>query len=532
VASCNHPFISERRGVADGLYVVPEDFQQTIVGRDVKGWLAAPLKSLSGQLHAIHFISSDGKGCATATDGEEHDGMLVIGTIDAEQSVYVCARLQDAWSCSRVMNAAAIVALDVRRFATVVKAIRARYAAVRIVLVGTREEAPHVGIVARHSACSYVVMPLGEAAARGPYDLERDSGEIALGRLLSDFSTPQNRYILESANEFAATAAQKWLVARVLPSEGVAAIFGPSRSGKSFLALDLCAAVSTGVQWFGRRVTAVSVTYLVLEGAAGFGKRLSAIIQRKGGQISGRLSLVRQSLDLRSHSHLSELASAILANGRGGGMVVVDTLSQAAIGADENSSVDMGALIAGCNWLQRAVGGLVVIVHHTGKDGAKGLRGHSSLLAALDAAIEVRCTGGRREWTLAKSKDEVDGGKHGFSLEPVNLGVDENEEAITSCIVASDAAATLSSSTGGPTGKNQVRAFDYLQIAFTLSPTFGQGGAPQAARCVSHGSAVLEVSKLLVEVDPKHRKERAKEAINQLVSRGVFRLTGAWLHQA
>ncbi len=61
-------------------------------------------------------------------------------------------------------------------------------------------------------------------------------------------------------------------------------------------------------------------------------------------------------------------------------------------------------------------GGLVVLVHHTGKDATKGLRGHSSLFAALDAAIEVSRSGERREWILAKSKDGRDGSTHPFKL--------------------------------------------------------------------------------------------------------------------
>ena len=40
--------------------------------------------------------------------------------------------------------------------------------------------------------------------------------------------------------------------------------------------------------------------------------------------------------------------------------------------------------------LQATLGGLVLAIHHSGKDAGRGLRGHSSLHAALDAVIEVR----------------------------------------------------------------------------------------------------------------------------------------------
>lgn len=60
--------------------------------------------------------------------------------------------------------------------------------------------------------------------------------------------------------------------------------------------------------------------------------------------------------------------------------------------------------------------GLVVLVHHTGKDTAQGMRGHSSLFAALDGAIEVKRNNAGRTWTVAKTKDGEDGKTTAFKL--------------------------------------------------------------------------------------------------------------------
>ena len=70
-----------------------------------------------------------------------------------------------------------------------------------------------------------------------------------------------------------------------------------------------------------------------------------------------------------------------------GAVVFLDTLNRAAPTADENSSKDMGEILSAAKLLQSLINGLVVLVHHTGKDATKGLRGHSSLFAALDAAV-------------------------------------------------------------------------------------------------------------------------------------------------
>ena len=43
--------------------------------------------------------------------------------------------------------------------------------------------------------------------------------------------------------------------------KGLAAVFGPSGSGKSFLVLDLLTAVASGADWFGNRTKAAPVLY-------------------------------------------------------------------------------------------------------------------------------------------------------------------------------------------------------------------------------------------------------------------------------
>jgi hypothetical protein len=44
-------------------------------------------------------------------------------------------------------------------------------------------------------------------------------------------------------------------------------------------------------------------------------------------------------------------------------------------------------------------GDFVMFVHHAGKDSQKGLRGHSSLLAALDTVIKVSNAANQRIWS-------------------------------------------------------------------------------------------------------------------------------------
>lgn len=243
------------------------------------------------------------------------------------------------------------------------------------------------------------------------------------------------RYRLHSPDELINAPPLKWMVRGVLPEVGLAALYGPPGSGKSFLALDLCVAVAGGTEWFERRTTAVPVIYVALEGEGGLGKRAKAWTTENNTPLPDRLRFVMQPFDLRQASDVQDLCEAVEASGGAGGLLVLDTLNRAAPGSDENSAADMGELLAACTEIRRRLGGVVLIIHHTGKDAGKGLRGHSSLIGALDAAIEVTRTGDVREWSVFKARDEVDGESNAFRLRLVEMGFDNEGDAITSCVV-------------------------------------------------------------------------------------------------
>lgn len=228
----------------------------------------------------------------------------------------------------------------------------------------------------------------------------------------------------------------KWLVHEVLPGTGLCALYGPPGSGKTFLMLDLCIALASGEPWFGHAVPEpVSVVYIALEGQRGFGQRLNAWTIDHGEPLPDRLRFLTQPFDLRSTQDVHDLCKTVLKLSGQGGLIVIDTLSRAAPGVDENSAIDMGELIAACARIQEKTSGVVMVVHHTGKSDGKGLRGHSSLTGAVDCTIETSRIGTNYEWALAKSRDSADGLRHGFELKPVTIDPDGSGQPRTSLIV-------------------------------------------------------------------------------------------------
>jgi len=345
--------------------------------------------------------------------------------------------------------------------------------------------------------------------------------DVNLSRILRPTTIAANdrelptRFKLLTPGQLAQAEPIKWMIRSLLPQVGLAALFGASGSGKSFLTLDLSAAVASGTfEWYGMRVTQCPVTYCVLEGEGGMGKRVAAWEKHHAKKMPDSLQFIVQQFDITLAADVEELAIAIRKAGGAGGLIVLDTLNRAAPGTDENSSKDMGVIIANAKALQELTGGMVLLVHHTGKDESKGMRGHSSLFAAMDCVIGV-VTGNGLGWTVAKSKDDVTGTLHGFRLEQVIVGQDEYGDDITSCVAVS-VAPPFAQRGAKKLGRHQQTAHDVLRSMFDM----------QGVATIAYGIAYDAIAEA-INVDPKHKRERAKDAVKALAAYGMVELTEA-----
>jgi hypothetical protein len=212
-----------------------------------------------------------------------------------------------------------------------------------------------------------------------------------------------------------------------------------------------------------------------------------------------------------------------------GCVVFIDTLNRAAPTSDENNSKDMGTMIEAAKRLQTLTEGLVVLVHHTGKNASAGLRGHSSLIAALDAAIEVSRDGESRQWSVAKSKDGEDGNCERFKLKVERVGLDSDGDAITSCFVEQDNSVVSTKKVAMPQGTNQKLVMEALRSLFKEGDT-GKAGAPPQAKCIELEKAVA-ASGIRLTCPTDKRTTRAREAITGLTAKGILGLNDGWLWQ-
>lgn len=118
-------------------------------------------------------------------------------------------------------------------------------------------------------------------------------------------------------------------------------------------------------------------------------------------------------------------------------LIIFDTLARCFGGSDENDARDMGAFIEGCDVIKRETGATVLVVHHSGKDEAKGARGSSAFRAALDAEFNIKREGEAKALVLTctKMKDSEEHERHAYDLRMAELFHDEDGELITSLAV-------------------------------------------------------------------------------------------------
>jgi len=247
--------------------------------------------------------------------------------------------------------------------------------------------------------------------------------------------------------------ALRWLVKRIIPDAGIGAIYGDSGTFKSFLTLDLMAHISNGNEWFGKRVRAAPAVYVPFEGQGGIPNRVKAWRLAQAARqnpemlfsvippddVRTNISVIMEPINLREQADRDTLVATLTEQGWAGGVLCIDTLAHASAGIDENSSA-MAEMISIFRDLQLRLGGVVLLIHHSGKDSSRGMRGWSGLHAAMDFVIECQRDKDdpalAAEFVLAKVKDGSTGARTRFRLEVVQIGMDEDGDYMSSLVVA------------------------------------------------------------------------------------------------
>lgn len=338
--------------------------------------------------------------------------------------------------------------------------------------------------------------------------IESDAQGTPLARDLSPVKA--KRFQVLSAFEFAKRVPQRWIIKGILPAAGLCVVYGDSGSGKTFFALDLVGAVARGVEWRGKKVRKGRIVYLCAEGAGGFRDRMEAYAAHHGLDLADfEVGVIPDSPNLLEKLDVKDLIAALAAFGPFD-MLVIDTLAQSMPGGNENAGDDMGRVLAHCKAIHKATNALIMLIHHSGKDAARGARGWSGLRGAADVQIEIVRAGDDRAAVIDKQKDGGgEGDEYGFKLGTVTIGQDDEGDDITSCVLLHVESAPKSERKKEPKGDKQkivlktVRDLvdigdDRVNASTLIEAAVNQIPKDEAAKCDNRRRDVLRAIESLI----------------------------------
>lgn len=291
-------------------------------------------------------------------------------------------------------------------------------------------------------------------------------------------SLEQLPYPVELFGDIKPGLSNRFLVKGLLLAGTKIVIFGQEGSAKSFLLLDVLLHIASGRPWFGRKVERGGVIYIAAEGQAGTRLRVEAWKQHHQVRDDIPFAMIPTAVDLLDPAaDLAKLHQTLNFLARLWGMplaaIAIDTLSQTIGGGDENGP-DMAAYVANCTRLTAPFGCATAIVHHQPLDApTKRPRGHSSLSGGADTMLHVEGREDPRRITTVKQKDLERGPDLLFSLKSIELGRDEDDEPVRSCVVEQSEFEPVPTKAGrklSATNQTALAALDRVLVRDGFSP--------------------------------------------------------------
>ncbi|CUH46448.1 AAA family ATPase [Ruegeria atlantica] len=329
---------------------------------------------------------------------------------------------------------------------------------------------------------------------------------------------------------------EAWSIDDVLPLSGIAAVYGSPGSGKSVIVTDMMLHVASGKPWREKPVQRGIVIYAALEGGKKFRNRIVAAAKHNEFGVDDLALFVSLNvgIDLRSSgSDRKSMIDLALDLTRELGFplraIVIDTLNRAFGGGNENEPGDMGQLVSSLDEIINETDCLVVLVHHSGKDADRGMRGHSSLLGAVDTELKCSKAEGGRRIEATKQRDGETGIEFAFDVSAIEVGTSRSGKNISAPFARhlEIHEVTPKKETKG-LGKNQVIVMDSLQI---LAAEPSQDTNPSGPGWPEEGSfTVIDANELLNLAKGKlpppedgkddRRRDSVVRALKDLIAQG------------
>lgn len=193
---------------------------------------------------------------------------------------------------------------------------------------------------------------------------------------------------LVTASELKGRPRPDFLIDGLLAAKGLAVMYAEPEAFKTFQALNMAYAVATGLPYMGRDTKQAVAVYVAAEGSEYIPDRLEGLETVYGEPWEDRLYVLEEAPQVGKSGDVDKLIALIKGVAEPIGLIVIDTLSETAIGLKENQQEDMSTYFGAAKRLVSEFGAAVLILHHKNK-GQKEIRGSTVIMGTVDTAIEL-----------------------------------------------------------------------------------------------------------------------------------------------
>ncbi len=230
------------------------------------------------------------------------------------------------------------------------------------------------------------------------------------------------RFKFETFDSIEESAEPVYLIHGLVEVETFAVLWGAPGSGKTFLSIAMAVAVATACSFGGAQAKKATVLYISAEGERGFRRRIHKI--RKALGLGAIPFIVLSSAPNFGAGEndvqrlINDLAEAKIQPE----FLIVDTLSRTfGAGNDDSSSAAMALYVANISRLQQSLQTTVLVIHHSGKDESRGMRGSSALQGAADTIFKTEEAKDGHRVVVEKQRDGAKGAWCSFTISEAGL---------------------------------------------------------------------------------------------------------------
>ena len=403
-----------------------------------------PLFDGAGELTSVQTIDPVGNKMFEAELPVAGSAFVIGAPIPAASgAVILCEGFATGASLHEATGRTVVVTFNAGNLTKVAERMAAAFPKTRWVVAGDDDRHKQLNVgreaagrAARVLKCEAVFPAFPEGHLGTDFnDMAQLAGHEAVAALFVASAGPDVFETL-SLEELVNMPAPKWRIEGLIPEHGLVLLYGRPGEHKTFIAVDGSLRVAYGLDWHGRAVTKGGVLYIAGEGRFGIGQRIKGWRKKHGlTGVDAPFKLLPVAVHMLDPANVEKLKRTIDQMRQEVdfeiGVVVIDTVSRAIPGQDENSQEAMSLFVDACAEIQNHCGGVVIGIHHSGKDAERGMRGSTVLLGGCDTAIRVAKEEDHTVLSVEKQKDGEEIDDVHFTMEVVDITAGFGKEQTT-----------------------------------------------------------------------------------------------------